>query len=281
MILKLNTPPTRGTSLPSTRSRRNCPAGLYGFFCAAKRATPRVYDLLNDSYNKCSVYSIELRIDSITRFRYQMDEFSFNESKYINSHIDYETYVRDNTYMERAFVLPNDKLSVYEDVIDRGVFDFNDGKLHHIEIILADAHGNTSRLVFNAINQDMVARQAPPEQDKNMIVMPYNRSNRFRAENISISIPAGALYDTIAFSYQKDTGTPLMYSNVHYIDNRYTPVHKPFSISIKPIVIPEGKESKLLLVQLSDDFKKSALISRWEDGYVTADAPLRHVLYRH
>jgi len=237
------------------------------------------YDLLNDSYNKCSVYSIELKIDSITRFRYQMDEFSFNESKYINSHIDYETYMRDNTYMERTFVLPNDKLSVYEDVIDRGVFDFNDGKMHHIEIILADAHGNISTLVFNAINQDMVAKQAPPEPDKNKIVMPYNRSNRFRAENISISIPAGALYDTIAFSYQKDTGTPLMYSNVHYIHNRYTPVHKPFSISIKPTVIPEGKESKLLLVQLSDDFKMSALNSRWTDGYVTADAPSFGMFY--
>ncbi len=69
------------------------------------------FDRLNDSYNKCAVYSIELKIDSISIFKYVMDEFSFNESRYINSHIDYETYMREKIYIERTFVLPNDKLS--------------------------------------------------------------------------------------------------------------------------------------------------------------------------
>jgi hypothetical protein len=40
------------------------------------------YDLLNDSYNKCAVYSIELKIDSITRFRYVMDDLPFSESRF-------------------------------------------------------------------------------------------------------------------------------------------------------------------------------------------------------
>ena len=49
------------------------------------------FDLLDDSNNKCAVYSIELLIDSNSVFKYVMDAFSFNESRYINSHIDYET----------------------------------------------------------------------------------------------------------------------------------------------------------------------------------------------
>ena len=43
-----------------------------------------------------------------------MDGFSFDESRYINSHIDYETFMRENIYIERTFVLPGDKLSVYK-----------------------------------------------------------------------------------------------------------------------------------------------------------------------
>ena len=58
-----------------------------------------------------------------------MDGFSFNESRYINSHIDYETYMKENIYIERTFVLPNDKLSVYKNVINRGIFNFNDDKI--------------------------------------------------------------------------------------------------------------------------------------------------------
>ena len=86
----------------------------------------KAYDLLNDSYNKCAAYSIELRADSVTVFSYVMDEFSYAESRYINSHIDYETYIRERTYVERAFILPNDRLSTYKSNINRGIINFTD-----------------------------------------------------------------------------------------------------------------------------------------------------------
>ena len=230
------------------------------------------YDLLNDSYNRCAVYSIELKIDSITRFSYIMDGFSFNESRYVNSHIDYETYQRENTYFERTFILPNDKLTVYHDSPDRGIFNFRDDKVHNIEIILSDANNNKATLDFKVRSKLPATQYITHPANNNVIRMPYSRSNRFRAANISISIPAGSLYDTIDFSYKRDTGTPQMLSDVHYIHNKFTPVHKAYTISIKPTSIPEGKESKLLIVQLSDDFNKSALNSTFTEGYVNADA---------
>jgi hypothetical protein len=56
----------------------------------------RTYDLLNSGYNKCGVYSIKLCVDSVCVFRYVMDGFSFDESRFINSHIDYEAYMRES-----------------------------------------------------------------------------------------------------------------------------------------------------------------------------------------
>ncbi len=82
-------------------------SGLAGFGIKA-------YDLLNDSPNRCAVYSIELLIDSTSLFKYVMDGFSFDESRYVNSHIDYETYMKENIYIERTFVLPDDKLSAVQ-----------------------------------------------------------------------------------------------------------------------------------------------------------------------
>jgi hypothetical protein len=201
-----------------------------------------------------------------------MDGFPFSESRYVNSHIDYETYIRENTYYERIFALPNDRLSVYRNAVNRGIFNFDDTASHHVEIILKDTHNNISSLDFNVISVHSPARPTPDPKRKDLTVMPYSRTNRFRADNISVTIPAGALYDTIRFSYRRDTGTPQMLSDVHYIHNKQTPVHKAYTISIRPSVIPAGKESKLLLVQMGDDFKKSALASTFAEGYVTADA---------
>lgn len=229
------------------------------------------FDLLNDSYNKCTVYSIELEIDSILIFKYVMDSFSFNESRYINSHIDYETYLKENIYIERTFVLPNDKLSVYKDVIERGIYNFNDNKNHHIEITVTDIHKNRSSLTFHVRAQSEKPDGVPEESDKELKLMPFNRSNKFVSENISVSIPSGALYDTLYFSYKKSPGTIDMLSDLHYIHNKFTPIHKAYTLSIKPGSIPTGKESKMLIVQLGDDQKKSAISSSWYDGYLTSE----------
>jgi len=103
-------------------------------------------------------------------------------------------------------------------------------------------------------------------------MMPYNRSNRFEAENISVNIPAGALYDTLYFSYQSTRGTDQMLSAVHLVNSIYSPVHKPYTLSIKPTKIPEGRESKMLIVQWIDEQKQNPMNSTWSDGYLTTEA---------
>jgi hypothetical protein len=229
------------------------------------------FDLLNESFNKCAVYSIELEIDSIPLFKYVMDEFSFNESRFINSHIDYEMYMKENIYFERAFILPNDKLSAYKDVVNRGLYNFKDNLNHNVQITVIDAHYNKSTLSFQIKSQPV--KPSPPAEtiDKTLKIMPYNRSNSFASENISLNIPSGALYDTLYFLYRKSPGNKEMLSDLHYIHNKFTPVHKAYILSIKPSIIPPGKESKMLIVQLADDQKRSTLNSNWSDGYLKAE----------
>jgi hypothetical protein len=238
-------------------------SGLAGFGIKA-------FDLLNDSNNKCAVHSIELSIDSVSIFKYIMDGFSFTESRFVNSHIDYETFMKENTYIERAFVLPNDKLSAYKDVINRGLYNFSDSKIHQAEITVTDANNNTSVLKFHI--KAGALKMSPVEiPDKGITIMPYNKTNRFSAENISVTIPEGALYDTLFFSYKIEKGTSEMLSDLHYVADRFTPVQKPFTVSIKPTIKLSGMESKMLIVRLSNDQTKIAANSFWSDGYLSAD----------
>jgi hypothetical protein len=230
------------------------------------------YDLLNNSPNKCAVYSIELKIDSMTLYKYVMDAFSFGESRYINSHIDYETYMKENIYIERTFVLPNDKLGVYKNVVKRGLFEFNDEKTHKAKIIVTDIQNNRSSLSFNIRAKPEKAHTDMDSVDTSLKLMPFNQSNKFTAENISVSIPAGALYDTLNFSYHKGALTKGMLSALYFVNNRLTPLQKAYTLSIKPDIIPNGKESKMLIVNLGDDQKKNAMSSTWSDGYLTTEA---------
>jgi hypothetical protein len=232
----------------------------------------KAFDLLDNSYNKCAAYSIELSIDSTTIYKYAMDEFSFSESRYVNSHIDYETYMKDKIYIQRAFVLPNDRLSVYQNIINRGIFSFDDDTIHNVRIIVTDVNRNKSTLAFRIRSQsdNHLFRNKDTEED--LAIMPYNRPNRFISENIKVNIPAGALYDTLKFTYKMIARSENMLSDIHQVSNKFNPVHKAYSVSIKPVIIPVGMESKMTLVHIDDDQKKSAINSIWSDGYLTAEA---------
>jgi hypothetical protein len=231
----------------------------------------KAYDLIDNSYNRSSVYSIELRIDSVLVYNYKMDGFSFNESRYINSHIDYEALLKDRIYIERTYLLPNDKLSVYQNVVKKGIFSFTDGKRHHIEIIVADIYKNKSRLSFfvNSIPFSAIGQKAKPDGD-NIVLMPYNRNNKFVSKNVAVHLPAGTLYDTLYFEFKRSSGNTGMYPDIYQIHNKYTPLHKAYDLLIKPNKVPPGKATKLLIVQMGDNFKKIPVSSTWDNGYIVA-----------
>lgn len=229
------------------------------------------YDLLNNTLNRCGISSIELLIDSVSRYKYEINEFSFYETRFINAHIDYEARIKDNIFYEKTFVLPNDKLSLYKSQIDNGVFDFSDNKLHHIIIIVKDASNNKSVLAF-AVDPSHQSVQVPvPKPDKNLKMMSFRGSNEFISDDVKVNIPEGALYDTLFFSYRKSKGDGRLFSDIHHIHNAFTPVHKAYHLSIKPDSVPEGKGSKLLIAQIEDDKKLNAAGGIMVDGFINAD----------
>jgi hypothetical protein len=99
--------------------------------------------------------------------------------------------------------------------------------------------------------------------------MPYNRQNRFVADDVRVTIPANALYDTLRFQYNRTPRTGRMLSDIHQIATKFQPVHRAYTLSIKPDVIIQGKESKMLIMSV-DGNNRSPLNSVWEDGYLTA-----------
>jgi hypothetical protein len=181
--------------------------------------------------------------------------------------------MRENIYIERMFSLPNDKLGAYRNVVNHGIFNFNDKKAHNVSVVVSDVSNNKSILRFKVKSYDINAPEIRNEPEKdNLRVMPYEKTNRFIANDISVSIPGGALYDTLYFDYKREKGSGTMLSDVHMVHNKYTPLHKPFKLAIKPQRTISGKESKMLIALINGNMSRTPLNSEWEDGYLTAEA---------
>ena len=106
------------------------------------------YDKLNGTYNKNGVYAIKLLVDSNLIYHFQMNEFSFAKSRFINAHIDYKEKKISHTKYHRCYKLPNNKLSIYQQILEKGIVNFTDDTTHLVQFEVMDIYKNKSILSF-------------------------------------------------------------------------------------------------------------------------------------
>jgi len=224
--------------------------------------------VVTDRHNGLSgtngVYSIQLEVDGKKIYTSALERFAFEDSKAINSHIDYPTYLNTKRSIQKSFVEPGNPLKIYSSLVNSGKINFNDGASHQLRYIITDSKGNSSVLPFtvNAGSAPIAAPVIPAG-----IIYPYNRVNEFNTDDIKVVFPLGTLYSDLNFTYKKlPKPTGNAWSAVHQIHNKYTPLHIGFDISIKADNLPENLRSKALIVNSNG----SSQGGFFENGYVKA-----------
>ena len=91
-----------------------------------------------------------------------MDQFMFSESRYINSYIDYEEKQLNSRLVQKTFLEPNNRLSLYEYIQDEGIYDFSSDREYRLMFILEDAHANSTELSFTIRGGQSHSTHNPP-----------------------------------------------------------------------------------------------------------------------
>ncbi|MFO7940075.1 MAG: peptidoglycan DD-metalloendopeptidase family protein [Bacteroidales bacterium] len=217
-----------------------------------------IYDYLNGTHNRCGLRSLSVTIDNKTIYRSIMDRFSFAETRYINSHIDYAAKVEQNKQIQRTYIQPNNKLSIYDYHLNRGIFRFHEPKTYEVTLTADDFEGNTSTLTFFVKGGKEAPLQASERSPK--IRFDYKKEvNQFTAPGFEIRVPGNALYDTLHFRYaiHKQLTANLL-TPLYQIHKATTPLHKHFEAGIEvPQIAPDLTE-KIVAVKLDKEGEKEA-----------------------
>ena len=107
------------------------------------------YDQTSVSPNHNGVYSIELKLDDKTIYTFAVERFAFDQTHAINGYIDYPEYLKTHRWVQKCFIPPGSKITLYPQSVNRGVVNFNDDAIHRVEYVVKDVAGNTSRLKIN------------------------------------------------------------------------------------------------------------------------------------
>ncbi len=228
------------------------------------------FDYLNGQNNKCAVYSVELRIKDSLVYSHRIDELSFDELKYVNSHADYEEKLKNNRIIHKLFLEPNNKLGIYRNVINRGIYKFDGDTLVDVKINVRDVYGNESQLSFSVKSCKSDSQPALVGPDTNF-VKPffYYMPNKYETGDLKILLPKDALYDNIDFTYCTIVENGPGLSDIHSIHNEYTALHKNYSLSIKAKNLAENLQNKALITFIDKDTILVSQGGEWENGYVT------------
>jgi len=227
------------------------------------------YDLLNDAPNKNGVYRLELLVNGDRIWQWTADDFSFSETGYINSFIDYSTYSEQNRRYIRTAIDPNNRLSMYAPDSKSGVIFPQEGKLQSVFLRVFDFSGDTSLLTMEFIaSKPLLSPQDEPKQPVQKIFH-WDTENQFETDSVAVHMIKGSLFRDMNFTYSNEplpegiTG----FSALHHIGQPDAIAYLNYSLSIVPDSLPLIPQEKLCLA-IYNNGKVSYAGGTFKDGRV-------------
>ncbi len=227
----------------------------------------KAYDHMDRIGNWNGVYSIDMYNNDSLWYNTTMETFSFDETRCINAHLDYEEQVTKKSYFNRCFKLPgNGMTSIYRSHTEQGVVSLSKNRKAKITMQVKDADGNATDLDF-WVRQGEIKEAEMPSFN---YLLPYSEENVIDNGSMRLYFPKGAFYEDLYLQYQASFDeSEDIFSTVHHIHNFKTPVHTYFDISINPHHVPEDKVDKLFIAYCDKSNKVTNCGGEWKNGMLT------------
>ena len=227
------------------------------------------YDLMNETSNKNGVYCTKFYHDTTLIFDLNMDELSFNTTRYINSLIDYNYYSISKNRIIRTEVDTNNLLNAYDLIQNNGIINLNDTLTHSMIFNIEDAYGNESKLAFKVAAKISSNKQAIIKNDEEEgIFFPFSKKNKIDKDSIDVEFPTNSFYKSFYFNYSVLGNDSNSFSAIYKLHEQTTPVHKYFTIKIIPYSVNHELSNKIYISYSADNSEFYYIDSKKEDEYI-------------
>ena len=236
-------------------------------------ASPRIslaftgYDTHNGSSNLNGVYSGTLELDEAPVTGFIMDQISYNDTRYLNAHIDYRYKQNAGIYLQHLSELPGYINSIYWKENGNGVIDLSDGQVHKVKIIVKDADQNTSVIRFSV---KWNGNEPAPEPAIGKMFYPQ-MIDVFESEDCEFMVGEQCLYDSMQLAYRRSAASsPAAVSAVHSIGASYIPLQDSIVVRIKPSRALNDKDADRTVMEWFAGSKKSVQKVEWQHEWASA-----------
>jgi hypothetical protein len=222
-------------------------------------------DAITGVPNQNGIYEAVVYLDDIPVSGFLMDDIGYQQTRYLNAHIDYRLQAGSGSYFQHLTPLPGDRLPIYYRKKD-GVLELDNDE-HQLKIQVKDPNGNKSVFRCKIRLAQPLSASSNPEKDSRYMLP--NQINVFEAEGIQLVTTEKAFYDAFKFVYGSKTSLSGL-SRVHILHHQSIPVHDSMTIRIMPqkplneqqakrvVMIREGKGKK--------EFRRTTEVKGWYEA---------------
>jgi len=221
------------------------------------------YDRYTGSTNQNGIYQAILFDNNVPVCGFELDSISYDETRFLNAHIDYRLRSKGGPYLQHLSKLPGYRNGIYKSNGKDGVINL-EGEDHEIRIEVNDPNGNSSVIKFSIIQKGII------EDHKNNVGSFQNLFipgflNVFENEKVSFYLPENCVYDSLRFMYNEtiNNGHP-----VFQLHNTSVPLHTYFSVKIKGE--PSTADTSKMVMKRFSGSKEDFVKATFENGWYSA-----------
>ena len=210
-------------------------------------------DQADGSANKNGVYSIELFADNRLIFSIVFDTYSYDETRYINSLIDYKMFFNDKIRFVRTEIDEYNILDLYGE--REGCVTLKDGDRVEMKYVVKDYYNNVSTLRFTLVGDKPIREFAENQYSRAYYRVDGKNEVEVNLDGFTAKIPPKAFYK---FEYilarQIDTIPNIASDYAYVLGSEDIPVQKNIVLDIRPSE-KYADSDKLYAVSIDKDGK--------------------------
>jgi murein DD-endopeptidase MepM/ murein hydrolase activator NlpD len=219
------------------------------------------FDSYTGSTNQNGIYETVVYDNEKPVIGFQIDSITYDETRYLNAHIDYKLRSSGGPFVEHLSRLPGYYNSIYKTTYGDGIISLEDDQVHAIKIIVKDANGNVSTLQFSIQRGAIAKSNTVAAGSAGLKEFKPGYINVFENNDISFYLPENALYDSIRFRYN-EIKQPQGYT-VYQLHSVTVPVHVYFPVKIKASSSFPNKMVMHRFANGKDDYAKAEYENGW------------------
>ena len=207
-------------------------------------------DRMEGTNAKLAIGEYSVFLDGECIYRFRVGDIPMNESRYLNSLIEYPLKGRTGRTMVKSYVEPGNGLAYKIDCINGGLIVLDDDSLHTLTVEVKDYANNAERIDYKVKRASGLLRVNDSLSQKGTFAA-WHLPFFYKKEGMVFSMPAGSLYRSIYFDAAEDSDASGDFcSKVWSISGYETALHVPARLSIR-YDGPDSLRAKALLVSVS------------------------------